>query len=495
MRPALLALALTLASPLRCAPRRTSALPDIGSSAGELLSPAQQAEYGGDDAGPAAPLRLPARRPAAGRAGCATSATAWARASDRPAAAVHFLPAARPADQRVRDAGRLHRRECRPGPDGRTRGRGRRRAGARSRPRHPAARAARRGTAQRDSLPILLAMLGAIVAAQQAGGNSSGDATQAAVVRRHGPDAAAADRLHARQRIRGRPHRHPHPRRAAATTRRRWRTSSRRMQSACASTAATSAAQRPDTCRPTRSPLTRISEARERAEQLGASSRAPRSTAAATERATRCCPARPAHPTQRPRGQRRHRRRSAGRASACACSAPTRPAAGDPRIRAACAAARAAGRRRSATAWRFAAPAGRPARRAALRNWPPLPATHPGDLWLHAGAGRSGSAQPASRGRPTHASRPAARGMPNNRARGAELRAACWASATPPPPAAARRPCCGRCWAARRRPAVPADLRPRQRDRRRRRPRRRGLRRGRLPERPRRSRRWSSSTT
>ena len=36
--------------------------------------------------------------------------------------------------------------------------------------------------AQRDSLPIMLAMLGAIVAAQQAGGNSSGDATQAAVV-------------------------------------------------------------------------------------------------------------------------------------------------------------------------------------------------------------------------------------------------------------------------------------------------------------------------
>ena len=36
--------------------------------------------------------------------------------------------------------------------------------------------------AQRDSLPILLAMLGAIVAAQQAGGNSSGDATSAAVM-------------------------------------------------------------------------------------------------------------------------------------------------------------------------------------------------------------------------------------------------------------------------------------------------------------------------
>ena len=36
--------------------------------------------------------------------------------------------------------------------------------------------------AQRDQLPILLAMLGAIVVAQSAGGNSSGDASQAAIV-------------------------------------------------------------------------------------------------------------------------------------------------------------------------------------------------------------------------------------------------------------------------------------------------------------------------
>jgi predicted Zn-dependent protease len=36
--------------------------------------------------------------------------------------------------------------------------------------------------AQRDSLPILLATLGAIIAAQQAGGNSSGDATSAAAI-------------------------------------------------------------------------------------------------------------------------------------------------------------------------------------------------------------------------------------------------------------------------------------------------------------------------
>ena len=47
MRPLLLsvALTLTLATPLASA--QDSKLPDIGSSAGELLTPARQAEYGG----------------------------------------------------------------------------------------------------------------------------------------------------------------------------------------------------------------------------------------------------------------------------------------------------------------------------------------------------------------------------------------------------------------------------------------------------------------
>jgi beta-barrel assembly-enhancing protease len=40
--------------------------------------------------------------------------------------------------------------------------------------------------AQRDSIPILLAMLGAIAVAQSAGGSSSTDATQAALDRRQG---------------------------------------------------------------------------------------------------------------------------------------------------------------------------------------------------------------------------------------------------------------------------------------------------------------------
>jgi len=47
LRPSLLALALTLAIAAPLAPAQESKLPDIGSSAGELLTPARQAEYGG----------------------------------------------------------------------------------------------------------------------------------------------------------------------------------------------------------------------------------------------------------------------------------------------------------------------------------------------------------------------------------------------------------------------------------------------------------------
>ena len=47
MRPSLLALALTLAVATPLASAQDSNLPDIGSSAGELLTPARQAEYGG----------------------------------------------------------------------------------------------------------------------------------------------------------------------------------------------------------------------------------------------------------------------------------------------------------------------------------------------------------------------------------------------------------------------------------------------------------------
>ena len=47
MRPLLLATALTLALAAPLASPQESRLPDIGSSAGELLTPARQAQYGG----------------------------------------------------------------------------------------------------------------------------------------------------------------------------------------------------------------------------------------------------------------------------------------------------------------------------------------------------------------------------------------------------------------------------------------------------------------
>src|SRR5687768_17093932 len=47
LRPLLLVTALTLAVATPLASSQESRLPDIGSSAGELLTPAKQAEYGG----------------------------------------------------------------------------------------------------------------------------------------------------------------------------------------------------------------------------------------------------------------------------------------------------------------------------------------------------------------------------------------------------------------------------------------------------------------
>ena len=121
--------------------------------------------------------------------------------------------------------------------------------------------------AERDSLPILLAMLGAIVVAQQAGGSSSGDATMAAMVGGPGLDGSSA-RSTTPAPTNPRPtasasRRSPR----AATTRRRWRNSS------------SAAAVRPHQPgrRTQRTPdylqthpitTTRISEAKERAAQL-----------------------------------------------------------------------------------------------------------------------------------------------------------------------------------------------------------------------------------
>ena len=96
----------------------------------------------------------------------------------RPAAAaVHLLHDARPADQRLRHPGRLHRHECRPGAD---RARARTKSPASSPTKSPtspsATCCARVERAKRDQLPIMLAMLGAIIAAQSSNSRNSGDA-------------------------------------------------------------------------------------------------------------------------------------------------------------------------------------------------------------------------------------------------------------------------------------------------------------------------------
>ncbi|RZA21217.1 MAG: M48 family peptidase [Lysobacteraceae bacterium] len=178
LRPAALAFALCCAA---AAPAQESRLPDIGSSAGAVLSPAKQAEYGSmvlaqlrhegyilDD-----PLMDGWLRDVGLR---------LASASDRPQQSFSFFMLrdrqinafatlggyigmnaglVLAADREDEVAGVLAHEIS-----------------------HVTQQHVLRGAekAQRESLPILLATLGAIVAAQQAGGNSSADATSAAVM-------------------------------------------------------------------------------------------------------------------------------------------------------------------------------------------------------------------------------------------------------------------------------------------------------------------------
>ena len=180
MRPSLLALTLTLAIAAPLALAQDSKLPDIGSSAGELLTPARQAEYGGmmlrelrnynyllED-----PLLDEWLQRMGGRLGAD---------SDQPRQPYNFFLL---RDRQINafatlggyigtNAGLILTAE-----------REDEVAAVLSHeiahvtPQH-VLRAVER--AQRDQIPILLGMLGAIVLAQAAGGTSSGDASQAAV--------------------------------------------------------------------------------------------------------------------------------------------------------------------------------------------------------------------------------------------------------------------------------------------------------------------------
>ncbi|MET0581659.1 MAG: M48 family metalloprotease [Pseudoxanthomonas sp.] len=180
MRSSLLALAVTLAIAAPLVRAQDTKLPDIGSSAGELLTPARQAEYGGmmlrelrnydyllED-----PLLNDWLQGMGGRLGAD---------SDQPRQAFTFFLL---KDRQINafatlggyigvNAGLILTAE--------------REDEVAAVISHEIAHVTQqhvlRGVerAQRDQIPILLGMLGAIVAAQAVGGNSSGDASQAAI--------------------------------------------------------------------------------------------------------------------------------------------------------------------------------------------------------------------------------------------------------------------------------------------------------------------------
>ena len=176
-----LALAFGLASAIGAATAQDSRLPDIGSSAGNVLSPAKQAEYG---------AMVLAQLRHEGYILEDPLLDGWLRdvgqrlsgSSDRPQQSFTFFLL---RDRQINafatlggyigmNAGLILSAE-----------REDEMAGVLAHEiAHVTQQHVLRGAekAQRDSLPIMLAMLGAIVAAQQAGGNSSGDATSAAVM-------------------------------------------------------------------------------------------------------------------------------------------------------------------------------------------------------------------------------------------------------------------------------------------------------------------------
>jgi predicted Zn-dependent protease len=180
LRPLLLATVLTLALAAPLASSQESRLPDIGSSAGELLTPARQAQYGGmmlrelrnygyllED-----PLITDWLQGVGGRLGSDSDnpqqSYTFFMMRDRQINAFATLGGyigmnaglVLTADREDEVAAVLSHEIA-----------------------HVTQQHVLRGVerAQRDQIPILLGMLGAIVLAQAAGGSSSGDASQAAI--------------------------------------------------------------------------------------------------------------------------------------------------------------------------------------------------------------------------------------------------------------------------------------------------------------------------
>jgi len=180
LRPLLLSAALTLALAVPLASAQDAKLPDIGSSAGELLTPARQAEYGGmmlrelrnygyllDDPLVDDWLQNMGTRLGSNSAQPRQSYTFF-MLKDRQINAFATLGGyvgvnaglVLTAEREDEVAAVLSHEIA-----------------------HVTQQHVLRGVerAQRDQIPILLGMLAAVVAAQQAGGNSSGDATMAAI--------------------------------------------------------------------------------------------------------------------------------------------------------------------------------------------------------------------------------------------------------------------------------------------------------------------------
>ncbi|MCM2335796.1 MAG: M48 family metalloprotease [Pseudomonas sp.] len=180
-RIAVLTAAVTLALAAVCAPAQESSLPDIGSSAGELLNPAQQEEYGGMMLAQLRHYEYILDDPLVD-SWLDTLGTRLAASSDRPRQPFTFFMLRQRqinafatlggyigvnaglvlAAEREDEVAAVMAHEIA----------------------HVTQQHVLRGVerAQRDQLPILLAMLGTIVAAQAAGGNSSDDASQAAMI-------------------------------------------------------------------------------------------------------------------------------------------------------------------------------------------------------------------------------------------------------------------------------------------------------------------------
>ncbi|WP_017914028.1 M48 family metalloprotease, partial [Xanthomonas sp. SHU 166] len=180
MRLLPLAFAITLATACAVAPAQENKLPDIGSSAGELLTPARQAEYGKMMLAELRSYGYVLEDPLIDD-WLQTMGTRLGANSDQPQQKFTFFML---RDRQINAFATLGGYVAVNAGLVLTAEREDEVAAVLSHEiAHVTQQHVLRGVerAQRDQIPILLGMLAAVVAAQQAGGRSSGDATQAAI--------------------------------------------------------------------------------------------------------------------------------------------------------------------------------------------------------------------------------------------------------------------------------------------------------------------------